>query len=203
MAIMHALEIHVTVRLSSPKTLGDLERWATARNLKCLHIVLARGAEPQQPMLSWRQVGSLEDAKHAARRIGNDLRNDDFNAVRVKIEASPDHPDAPTSSPGASERYFEHHVKLLLPPAADLSVLAETAAKHAAHLSRNALRIRDDGLEERFLTQRCFGVLRSEARRRLDDLLATLSRLELRVIDVEEEYVLYDDNLAVDAGWIS
>jgi hypothetical protein len=99
-------------------------------------------------------------------------------------------------------RYFEHHVKLLLDDTAALEPLIAMARWHDARLSRNARRATDGGRHERFVTQRCRGVGRPTARRHLYALLAALGDLGYRVVDAEEEFVVYDDNLAVDAGWL-
>jgi hypothetical protein len=80
--------------------------------------------------------------------------------------------------------------------------LAALAARHGAHLSRNALRRRDDGVQERFVTQRCAAVGRPAARRLLDGLLAALAAAGHTALGVEEEFVAHDSNLALDAGWI-
>ena len=93
-------------------------------------------------------------------------------------------------------------MKLALHPAADLMALAAAARRHAGHLSRNALRDHGDGGRERFVTQRCHGVGRETATGRLGDLLAALARLGHPVLDVEEEFVVHDSYLGLDAEWI-
>jgi hypothetical protein len=119
--------------------------------------------------------------------------------VRVKIECTPWAPEVP-SEPCPDGRYFEHHVKLLLEPDDDLSRLAELVEPHGAHLSWNARRVREEGRHERFVTQRCRGVDAKGAHAALQGLLASLTGRE--VLEVEEEFVLYDSNLALDEGWL-
>lgn len=78
--------------------------------------------------------------------------------VRIKVEAAPWNDGVPERDADAVEgRYFEHHVKLLLPDAAagTLVSLTRLLEPHQARLSRNARRQRDDGRHERFATQRC------------------------------------------------
>lgn len=58
---------------------------------------------------------------------------------------------------------FETHLKLLLPADADLGRLSRLVEPHRARLSRNARRTREDGRQERFVTQRCSGVDRHVA----------------------------------------
>jgi hypothetical protein len=92
-------------------------------------------------------------------------------------------------------------VKLVL-AAGRLDLARAVAEAHGAHLSRNARRDRDDGRHERFVTQRCHDVGRLQARERLDAMITALTAEGLEIVEVEEEYVLVDDNPALDAGWI-
>lgn len=71
------------------------------------------------------------------------------------------------------------------------------------HVSWNARRVRDDGQEERFVTQRCRGIGRATAERRLAALLHDLHTAALHVCEVGREYVLHDDDLGLDDGWIT
>jgi hypothetical protein len=66
-------------------------------------------------------------------------------------------------------------------------------------VSRNARRVRPDGRQERFVTQRLYRVGRETAKQHLDSLLNALNPYE--VLEIEEEFVVYDDNVTVDAGW--
>ncbi|MEU0560636.1 hypothetical protein [Dactylosporangium sp. NPDC006015] len=179
-------ETHVTVDFD-PR----LAAWASAAGLKYTRIRLDRGGHADQPMLTGRGRGDLAGQRAAAGALVERLRGDGFTVRRVKIEAPPWHPVVPAG-------YFEHHVKLVL-TAADIDAARSVAVRHGAHLSRNARRTRDDGRHERFVTQRCHDVDRTGARRRLDALLAELPFVP---VEVEEEYVLVDDNPGLDAGWI-
>jgi hypothetical protein len=140
----------------------------------------------------------------AQRRVG-ELREDGFDVVRVKVEAAPWNEDVPQSAAEASalmpECYFEHHVKLVLADDAEVDAVRRIGTRHAGHLSRNARRGLHGGRHERFLTQRCRLVGRPEAHRRLEALLDALVRAEHYVIEVEEEFVVHDDNPGLDHGW--
>jgi hypothetical protein len=203
------LETHVTVALDDDAPNGALARlrtWAASRGLKFTHIVLARGRTPSQPMLTQHTRGTLSDALALAGEMAGALRAERFVVSRVKVEATPWNAGVPPTDAEAAhhppERYFEHHVKLLLLAGADVGPLAALAQRHAAHVSRNARRMRDDGRAERFVTQRCRGVGRDIAHARLVALRDALAGAGYEVIDVEEEFVVHDTNLAVDAGWI-
>ncbi len=199
-------ETHLTIAASAASQVACLKTWATARGLKCLHIQLSRGTTPSQPMLTWHSSGVLSDQLNRIRNKSANLRHDGFRVVRAKLEVSAEHDDVPADDAAAQQadksRYFEHHVKLLLPPDSDLMSLQQLAEHHAGHLSRNALRQRDDDLQERFVTQRCHHVGRDTAQAALQRLLHDLTIARFNILETEAEYVVYDSNLSLDAGWI-
>lgn len=187
-------EYHVTV--PGPDA-AALAAWAAERGVKFTHIVLARGEVRSQPMLTVRSEGTTVSVRAAAEAMADELQERGFDVVRLKLEASPFAEGVPVAAgPGC---YFEHHVKLLLPPDADESALAALVIPHGAHLSRNARRIRDDGHHERFVTQRCL----DDAAARLAALTQTLRAAHHRILSTEREYVVYDDRPSVDSGWIA
>lgn len=199
-------ETHLTIEAAGPHRLEALRRWAAARGLKCVHVVLDGGDRPSQPMLTRRGDGGLSGQIAAARSLAAELLRDGFPVRRVKVEAAPENADVPRSDEEVAaqppERHFEHHVKLLLPPEADRAAVSEAARPHGGRLSRNAFRARSDGLEERFVTQRCYRVASDEAGRRLAGLLAAVEPFGHPVVDVEREYVVYDTDAGLDAGWL-
>lgn len=203
--IRGSLESHLTVDCADDDT-GALARWAAARGLHFTHIVLARGRSRSQPMLTVRGDGPVTRHPTAVTQVANDLAAHGFRVVRVKTESAPWAEGVPLEDSDTARhpgRYFEHHVKLLLPPGHDRVRLAQTAAVHAAHVSWNARRVRDDGRRERFLTQRCHDVGRRTAEGRLAALLAALDAAGHRVLETEREYVVHDSHLALDDGWIT
>ncbi|MFI9276228.1 hypothetical protein ACIGXM_36975 [Kitasatospora sp. NPDC052896] len=196
-------EVHLTVGAADADGLAD---WSAEHGLKFTHILLARGATVSQPMLTLRASGSFDDAAAATQRMAGRLVEAGFGVLRVKIEAAPWAEGVPQSdADGArlgAHRYFEHHVKLLLSEVESTDGLAELAVRHGAHLSRNARRVRADGLRERFVTQRCRLVGLATAGLRLDALLAELAADGRRTASVEREFVALDTDETLDAGWI-
>jgi hypothetical protein len=197
-------EVHITVRLDGARDLGSLQGWAAGRGLSCTHIVLEQGAVASQPMLNWRARGRLSEELAAAEAVGRQLAADGFEVRRIKVEAGPGNRGVPQTDAdaGDEDRYFEHHVKLALAPDVELAALIALACEHGAHVSRNVLRVRDDARHERFVTQRCGAVGRTRARVMLEALLDALRRAGYEMLDVEEEFVVFDSNAEVDAGWI-
>ncbi|POM25800.1 hypothetical protein BTM25_01830 [Actinomadura rubteroloni] len=194
-----AFEAHVTV---APDDGAELERWASARGVKFTHIMLARGRSVSQPMLTVRTAGTLAEARASAARTVASLRADGFRVLRTKIEASPSTSGIPLAD-GCVPGYFEHHVKLVLAPAADQAALVSLVVPHGAHVSRNARRTRPDGRAERFVTQRCHHVGAVTAGRRLDALTTALLAHGYDIAAVEREYVVYDGDPSLDDGWIT
>lgn len=72
------------------------------------------------------------------------------------------------------------------------------AEQHTAHVSRNARRYLGGRGHERFVTQRCRGIGRPEARRRLGALATT----GFKAVEVEEPVVVHDDRPDLGSGWI-
>lgn len=180
-----------------------LQTWAAGIGVKYTRILLDQGVSADQPMLSWLTDGTPAEAEAVARRRAAELSRAGFPVTRLKVEAAASGPDAPATAAEAGSRYFEHHVKLLLPAGTDLDPVRAVAARHDARLSRNARRVRADGVRERFVTQRCYRAGRADAAAALAGLLAALTGAGWEVAEVEEEFVLVDDNPALDAGWFA
>lgn len=190
-------EIHLTIAVTD----RDLSGLSGELGAKFTSIELDRGATPLQPMFTRTAKGTLPDMRALATTMVERIRAEDVQVVRTKIEAAPWTEGLPESDEDADPAlYWEHHVKLLLPPGSDVDALATIVEPHGARLSRNARRVRPDGVLERFVTQRCHAVGRATATARLDALLAALAHHE--VAEVEREYVVADDHIALDAGWI-
>lgn len=201
-------EAHLTVRCEGAAGLARLDAWSERAGLKVTHIVLARGRTPSQPMLTVRGRGRIDEQLAESRRVADALTADGFAVRRVKLEVSPWAQGVPVADDAHARRladaglYFEHHVCLLLPPGSDLEALARRVEPHRAHLSWNARKLGADGLERRFVTQRCHRVGRETAGVRLGLLLASLRRAGHRWAGVEREFVVHDSDAGVDAGWI-
>lgn len=198
-------ETHLTVAPGSK--IDNLQDWARAQGLKCTHIVLSKGATASQPMLTWHGSGSLQAQLDRARQIGQMLEDQAFSVTRVKVEVGLSSIEVPTTTEDASslpeQSYFEFHVKLKLPSNADLTHLTQVALRNSAHLSRNAFCIREDGFQERFVTQRNRRVGKSGAIGDFEQLMNDLRLLNVDVLEVEQEFVVYDSNLQIDAGWLT
>ncbi|HEX8870671.1 MAG TPA: nucleotidyl transferase AbiEii/AbiGii toxin family protein [Lentzea sp.] len=193
-------ELHLT---GSEWQTDELAEFAERHQLKFSDIELHRGDVPSQPMLTIGATGTLDEVRATAEQWRQKILAAELHVIRVKIEAAPWNEGVPQTDDEADPAlYFEHHVKVLMSGAwHDWYGRALRAVDgHDAHLSRNARRTYEDGSQERFITQRCFGVGRATAKSRLAALLEALREFE--VLEVEEEYVVDDDALHIDNGWI-
>jgi hypothetical protein len=209
-------ETHLTLEAGTPADVARAERWARDNGLAFTHIELDREATPSQPMVTYHGWGTLsKELENAATWTGL-LAEDGLRVVRTKVEASPLNAGVPQTYVQSlrvpPHCYFEHHLELLLPADADLAAIGALVLAHDARLSRNARRVRDDGRQERFVTQRCSRVGQDAADRRLTRLVEALSGHGLAqeepwrgrpgVVGIEQEFVVHDSALDLDAGWM-
>lgn len=206
---MHAeitgdFEIHLTV---NDWEHHKLTAFAEENGLKITHIQLDRGLYASQQMLTLVGSGTLDGQRGTVKRWIERLGKERIPVVRTKIEAAPWNDGVPATDSDAeaqpAARYFEHHVKVLLPEGdvARLLELTDLAEAHGARPSRNPRRKPADGWQERFITQRCSQVGRTTSRARLDALVDALRAADYEVVSVEQEYVVVDNNLGLDKGW--
>lgn len=200
-------ETHLTVRCANPAQVEHVRAWCAFRSVKFTHIELSRGDCISQPMLTLRGKGVLSRQHAPAAAWVERLRDAGIPVVRVKIEAAPTNADIPQTAAEAArqpaDRHFEQHLKLGLKFPAELETATVIAERFGGHVSRNALRKTGQGSEERFVTQRFYGVGWPVAQAGLRALTAALAEAGLNVLDSEEEFVVYDSNLAIDRGWLA
>lgn len=193
-------ESHLTVEPTDDDE--RLRSLAQRHGAKYTRIVLDRGRSPDQPMVTVRGRGTLDEQRALTAAWTRRLRAAGFPVTRAKIEAAPDNAGVPQAGELPDGCYFEHHLKVVLADDAGIAAVREIGERHAAHVSRNARRALPGGRHERFVTQRCHDAAQPEARRRLAALIAELTAAGFPPVEIEEEYVVADSNLALDAGWI-
>lgn len=200
-------ETHLTVAPLDVEGLTRFESACAVLGVKCVRIELARGHTRSQPMTGSHAAGTLTHVLSLAHTLAQELAEHGFVVTRIKIEAAPTNADLPDSDADAlrhpATNYYEHHVKLLLPTEADLEPLTLLCQRHAAHLSTNAFKSRDDGQCERFVTVRAYGVGRATAEARVENLLAYLTLAGYAIVKRVAEYCVYDSNEEIDAGWLA
>jgi hypothetical protein len=199
-------ETHITVGLNDLEDLNRLRQWSANHGLKCLHIVLERGTTRSQPMLTRHGSGTLMNQVEISNALCQALNAEGFSVTRIKIEAGLGNHDVPQSNLEAQthplEQYFEHHLKILLDCSQEVTPLVVVVEQHSAHLSRNVLHTRQDNYEERFITQRCMAVGREEAQQQLQSLVDAIISSGYSIHEIQQEFVVYDNNFKLDQGWI-
>nr|WP_240529525.1 hypothetical protein [Streptomyces mangrovisoli] len=199
-------ETHVTVECADDHVVRRLEGWAAGRGIGFVHIVLARGRMASQPMVTLGGAGTLSEQQRAALAAADELRSAGFEPVRVKIEATPWTRGVPRSDGEAAllgrKVHFEHHIKVIVGQDLDRAAVAALVSGHGAHVSWNARRFMDGGRQQRFVTQRCYGVGLHAAGERLERLVGVICGAGYEIDSVEREFVVYDSNSAIDDGWM-
>lgn len=199
---MHGYETHITVSADEPRLLrDDLPVWADENNLKFTHIKLPSGTFDSQPMLTYWQVGGLTDQLSRADEIREALAPRGIEVTRVKVEVSIEHSDVPSKP--VEGCYFEHHVKVLIRAAQQLDGLRSAAFGVGGRLSRNARRTISDGSLERFVTLRSYDGSGADSTRKCQKLIDSITESGFEILEVENEYVLFDSNQQLDAGWLT
>lgn len=198
-------ETHITVAADERQVEG-ISRFALESGYKFVHILLDVGEHGSQPMITIDGSGWLSTQLQIVLRVVSEIAQHGLTVTRMKIEADPTNREIPILDEHASnlppQLHFEHHIKLLLQPDADLEILKNLIGLHGACLSRNARRSRADGRLERFATQRLFRVGRNTAQHSMNCLLEDLNLKGYDILDAEAEYVVFDSNQQLDAGWI-
>jgi hypothetical protein len=156
--------------------------------------------------------GDVASARADARADADALRAAGFDVIREKVEAVAAAAGVPRDAADAAlspaDRYFEFHVlvdgKEGPLSAGDMIALRGLSAELGERLGRpvplsyNALRP-----AQRFLNLRARGVGLDEALAPVRDLERALARrATLTVKKVIAEYICFDDNRAVDEGWL-
>lgn len=189
-------ETHLTLDSPPGNGIESARAWAIESGLKWTEIELSHGKHQLQPMITFFGSGSLEAQRETARQIEEQLQPLGLQVVRFKTETA-----ASPTQIAATGQYFECHIKLHLRSPEDWDALLHVAQKNPAHVSRNARRVRDDGTHERFLTLRSYDCDGVEAQKEVQDLINALNEQGLKIIETESEFVLFDSNLDLDAGW--
>lgn len=198
-----AFEAHITVQCPATQLAGFAE---LCDRLEIKHIVieLSAGQVMTQPMTASVHRGELRTVQAEVHELARALVAAGHDVVRTKIEALPHNHDIPQDDAAANAepaRYFEYHLKIVVPPGGELAEVAAVASAHGARLSRNARRVRSDGGQERYLTLRLPGLGRASADARFAALEAAVAALPVTITRRVREYTVYDSNLGLDRGW--
>lgn len=197
-------ESHVTVK---PCDAAAFSAACAELGVKYVSIELPKGDQPVQPMTAAHHQGPMSDVLGEVHALAKELVRRGFTVTRTKLEAVGRHRDVPLTDEAAAlapkANYFEHHLKLVLPPGFEPAPLAEQCRALDAHLSRNARKQSADGSQERFVTLRSYGVGQDTADARFERVVDLVHRLGLTIKNRVREYTVYDSAIEVDRNWMS
>jgi hypothetical protein len=200
-------ESHVTVRAEGPEQIERFRELCRERGLKCLLIELARGTYHSQPMTATHHEGSFEDVLAEAQAAARFFRDSGLEVTRVKIEADPTSRGVPGTDLEAARlpptNYFEFHLLVTLARMIELPALGEICEKHNAHLSSNAFKRATAEETQRFVTMRLEGAGLKRASAVFEELARAVEAAGYQTSRQVHEYVVYDSNVSLDAGWMN
>lgn len=199
-------EAHITVAPLNEAKLTEFQLFCAVNNLKPIQIELARGDFALQQMTASVYEGNFSDVLTEVKQMAVLLGRQGFEVKRVKLEASPFNEGLPAHlgevKQHPTENYFEHHLKLMLPNGDVQESLYMICQKHHAHLSRNAFKQYQEGVQERFVTLRHYALGRQEAEAALHNLKDELTENGFQILKTITEYCVYDDHVGLDLNWL-
>lgn len=195
----HELEIHLTLSHPSIEDYkGCFNDFLEEYGYKFTHIELNKGKHVTQQMVTRRVKGNL---LHEFSKIFNEHRfkllKCGYVPVRIKIEVPPW--SELVSLFKTDDTYYEAHIKVKIHQK-DEGLLALAAQEVNGHLSKNAFKELDGDYNERFITIRMKHNL-FHFQRTVEEAVAFLEKERFEVLEVEQEYCIYDSNLDLDKGW--
>lgn len=202
---MDKFESHITIKLNNTTALSNFQKLCQHLQVKCLLIELPMGVNTFQPMTSLYHRGSFESVFNEVTSMAQRIMNNGFQVIRVKIEALISNLNIPISDEEAKKfpnNYFEFHVLVELPTQNEVERLKIICEKHQAHLSQNAFKKSLNGVKQYFVTMRFYETGKSIAKSRFSMLLNELKKEQFSLSNQLQEYIVYDSNISLDAGWV-
>ncbi len=202
---MDKFESHITIKLNNKMALNNFQKLCQELQVKCLLIELPIEVNNFQPMTSLYHRGNFEKVFNEVTSIAQRIMNNGFQVIRVKIEALITNISVPITNEEAQKfpnNYFEFHVLVELSSQEEMERLKRICEKHQAHLSQNAFKKSLNGLNQHFVTMRLYQTGRKMAKTQFLLLLNELRKENFRLSNQLQEYIVYDNNISLDAGWI-
>lgn len=202
---MNKFESHITIELNNKMALTKFQTLCQQLQVKCLLIELPIKVNNFQPMTSLYHKGSFEKVFNEVTSMAQRIMNNGFQVVRVKIEALITNFGIPITEEEAKKfptNYFEFHVLVELSSQEEMEKLKIICEKHQAHLSQNAFKKSLKGLNQHFVTMRLYETGKNTAKAQFAVLLNELRKEDFRLSNQLQEYIVYDNNILLDAGWI-
>lgn len=191
-------EIHITVEVDHNDPVAVSKFKQDARVIGVKGIVL--DAHPlMEVMTSYRMV--TDDQNAAFKTMTNQLISlvaHGYKPLRSKVETDLNNPAGLTPLPN---QYFEAHIQLLLSPE-ELVELRGLQGGIDFYLSRNVDKPLDtDGRAVYIITIREYHTLPFHFSRRINAFVNVLGFEDFKILEVENEFALYDSNPEHDQPW--
>jgi hypothetical protein len=197
-------QIHITVA-SCDQT--RFQESCTKVGIKGLviHNMSPSGNWVPEMITSSSLTGLSAKAETEVARISEQLLSRRFRILRKKIEAAPDHPEAPRANNNKRLRlgqYFESHISVLTESDEQLKLLMQVAARDSLFLSRNALKWATGNYKKTMATLRVRRGTVDTFRDRVNESIRHLRGHGLSVDKAIIEFSRYDSNEGLDASWM-
>ena len=200
-------EIHVTVDLSSFGSLDSFKAYCINHSLKPIVIELEKNSSivMNDVMTSSVHYGDNNTAMSKPYSIANNMKREDYNVTRVKIETIPWHPAAPSSEDKVfvmpDDSYFESHIRIVTKKVRKFELEA-IAKNYSAHISRNYFKKINDDEYIIMMTLRSTTDTREGFKERVEELKSIISEYGFLVDKTEIEFAVHDSNVKHDIEWL-
>lgn len=207
-------ELHVFVGPLNPdeRSLKQFQEICGAHSLKPLHLTLEypEGGNVRV-MQSSRYVTG--DRKHAINEIMKDgwtFTSAGMAVLRHKVEALASAEGVPVSNFEEAtfdpDRYFEFHLLVSPDSLRDVGCfdMLHCVARELAEIFERPVPLSYNNLKpsQRFLNARFYGIGRESAFKQAEKIKREAEECGFNVEKIIREYIVFDDNVALDEGWL-
>jgi predicted nucleotidyltransferase len=197
-------EFHITVQTDEDEktNVKTFKKYCLDHKLKPIVILLDKGKHPTQVMTSSYHNGVFPDNINHINEVAQGLKDAGFKLKRVKIESMASNKGVPTTpelhATWDKNCYFEFHYKIHIDDKDQLRRLTDfcTQWKPRLYVSKNQVRKKYN-----FATLRMFECGREKAFEEYQAIEKALLEEGYKINKIEREFVVYDNNLELDAGW--
>lgn len=191
------IELHITCNTLTNDKIESFEKFCHSIKAKPIIILLSKGENKQQPMIS-KIITCLnkDDIKREMDFIEKKFVSNGYEVIRVKMEVAPwDVKGVKKIFDNNSENYFEWHGKIRIESEGNSTSII---SNYGGHISRNVLK-KDPN--SKFITIRDYGT-EEDIKQKIENLKKGLNQIQVNIIKEELEYCIFDSNVSLDKGWI-
>ena len=192
-------EVHLITKPEyQPALFGYITNLKENKNLirprpTCAHALY--GDYPIQPMLTFMINGSSEMVTSVVKEIETDMQNKNIPIIRTKIESMAHNKGVIDKC--YNDHYFEFHFKVKINSTKEWNKLVELIVPYGGHLFYNPYSKTLDPI----MTIRSYDSL-TELENIYSLLVKILEDNNFYIIELEQEYSVYDSNVDLDKNWL-